>query len=69
MEQRLTTQQLNQIVGEVGRLANRQQEELDRSEVQKILQELNIYIVVGPGIESCSAGKDGKEAIVVNNSD
>ena len=25
--------------------------------------------VVGPGIESCSAGKNGKEAIVVNNSD
>jgi hypothetical protein len=42
MEQRLTTQQLNQIVGEVGRLANRQQAELDRSEVQKILQELNL---------------------------
>ena len=42
MEQRLTTQQLNQIVGEVGRLANRQQAELDRSEVEKILQELNL---------------------------
>ena len=25
--------------------------------------------VVGPGIESCGAGKNGKEAIVVNNSD
>ena len=25
--------------------------------------------VVGPGMESCSAGKNGKEAIVVNNSD
>jgi hypothetical protein len=42
MEQRLTTQQLNQIVGEVGRLANRQQAELDRSQVQDILQELNL---------------------------
>ena len=42
MEQRLTTQQLNQIVGEVERLANRQQDELDRSEVEKILQELNL---------------------------
>jgi hypothetical protein len=42
MEQRLTTQQLNQIVGEVGRLANRQQAELDRSQVQEILQELNL---------------------------
>jgi hypothetical protein len=38
MEQRLTTQQLNQIVGEVERLANRQQDELNRSEVEKILQ-------------------------------
>ena len=42
MEQRLTTQQLELIVGEVGRLANRQQDELDRSEVQKILVELNL---------------------------
>ena len=25
--------------------------------------------VVGPGLESCSAGKNGKVAIVVNNSD
>ena len=25
--------------------------------------------LVGPGMESCSAGKNGKEAIVVNNSD
>jgi hypothetical protein len=42
MEQRLTTQQLELIVGEVGRLANRQAEELDRSEVEKILTELNL---------------------------
>jgi hypothetical protein len=42
MEQRLTTQQLERIVGEVGRLADRQQAELDRSEVQKILEELNL---------------------------
>jgi hypothetical protein len=42
MEQRLTTQQLDRIVGEVGRLANRQQEELDRSQVETILQELNL---------------------------
>ena len=42
MEQRLTTQQLEQIVGEVGRLANRQQDELDRSQVEKILQELSL---------------------------
>lgn len=42
MEQRLTTQQLDRIVGEVGRLADRQQAELDRSEVQKMLEELNL---------------------------
>jgi hypothetical protein len=42
MEQRLTTQQLEQIVGEVGRLANRQEAELDRSRVLEILQELNL---------------------------
>jgi hypothetical protein len=42
MEQRLTTQQLEQIVGEVGRLAHRQQAELDRTQVQEILQELNL---------------------------
>lgn len=42
MEQRLTTQQLELIVGEVGRLANRQAEELDRAEVEKILVELNL---------------------------
>jgi hypothetical protein len=42
MEQRLTTQQLDRIVGEVGRLADRQQAELDRTEVQKILAELNL---------------------------
>jgi hypothetical protein len=42
MEQRLTTQQLEQIVGEVGRLAHRKQAELDRSQVQEILQELNL---------------------------
>ncbi len=42
MEKRLTTQQLTQIVGEVERLANREQDELDKSEVQKILLELNL---------------------------
>jgi hypothetical protein len=42
MEQRLTTQQLEQIVGEVGRLAHRQQAELERTQVQEILQELNL---------------------------
>jgi hypothetical protein len=42
MEKRLTTQQLTQVVGEVERLANRHQEELDRTEVQKILLELHL---------------------------
>lgn len=42
MEQRLTTQQLEQIVGEVGRLAHRQEAELNRTQVQEILQELNL---------------------------
>jgi hypothetical protein len=42
MEERLTTQQLDRIVGEVGRLANRRADELDRSQVQSILQELNL---------------------------
>lgn len=42
MEKRLTSQQLQQIVGEVNRLANREQAELNRTEVQQILQELNL---------------------------
>jgi hypothetical protein len=42
MEERLTTQQLDRIVGEVGRLANRRADELDRSQVQSILEELNL---------------------------
>lgn len=42
MKERLTTQQLTQVVGEVERLANREQDELDRSEVKKILLELNL---------------------------
>jgi hypothetical protein len=42
MERRLTAQQLELIVGEVERLANRQQDELDRSAVENILQELNL---------------------------
>lgn len=42
MEQRLTPQQLDRIVGEVGRMANRQADEVDRSTVLQILQELNL---------------------------
>ena len=42
---------------------------IQREKFVRIFQELDIYIVLGPGMESCSAGKDGKEAIVVNKSD
>ena len=42
---------------------------IQREKFVRIFRELDIYIVVGPGMESCSAGKNGKEAIVVNNSD
>jgi hypothetical protein len=42
MNQRLTQAQLAQIVAEVERLAQRQQEELDAEQVKAILQELNL---------------------------
>ncbi|NEP11511.1 MAG: DUF3859 domain-containing protein [Symploca sp. SIO2C1] len=42
MEQRLTQSQLAQIVAEVERLSQRQQEELDTEEIREILQELNL---------------------------
>ncbi len=42
MEQRLTQSQLTQIVAEVERLSQRQQEELDTEEIREILQELNL---------------------------
>ncbi|NET62345.1 MAG: DUF3859 domain-containing protein [Symploca sp. SIO2E6] len=42
MEQRLTKSQLTQIVAEVERLSQRQQEELDAAEVREILAELNL---------------------------
>ena len=42
MENRLTPQQLTKLVGEVERLSQRQQDELDRGQVQDILRELNL---------------------------
>ncbi|MBD2035887.1 DUF3859 domain-containing protein [Leptolyngbya sp. FACHB-321] len=42
MENRLTPQQLTKLVGEVERLSQRQQDELDRDQVQDILRELNL---------------------------
>ena len=42
MEQRLTQSQLTQIIAEVERLSQRQQEELDVAEVREILAELNL---------------------------
>ncbi|XGV99660.1 MAG: DUF3859 domain-containing protein [Leptolyngbya sp. BL-A-14] len=42
MENRLTPQQLTKLVGEVERLSQRQQDELDREQVQDILRELNL---------------------------
>jgi hypothetical protein len=42
MENRLTQAQLTKLVGEVERLSQRQQDELDREQVQDILRELNL---------------------------
>ncbi|NET09511.1 MAG: DUF3859 domain-containing protein [Symploca sp. SIO2B6] len=42
MEQRLTQHQLGQVVAEVERLSQRQQDELDLEQVKDILQELNL---------------------------
>lgn len=42
MKERITEKQLEQIVAEVEDLANRRQAELDRHQVQEILQELNL---------------------------
>ena len=42
MEPRLTQAQLMKLVGEVERLSQRQQDELDRAQVQDILRELNL---------------------------
>jgi hypothetical protein len=42
MNNRLTQAQLSQIVGEVGRLSQRRDDELDPEQVKQILQELNL---------------------------
>lgn len=42
MENRLTQAQLTKLVGEVERLSQRQQDELDRGQVEDILRELNL---------------------------
>lgn len=42
MENRLTPQQLTKLVGEVERLSQRHQDDLDRGQVQDILRELNL---------------------------
>ncbi len=42
MEQRLTEAQLQQVVGEVQRLSQRHEAELDTAQVREILQELNL---------------------------
>lgn len=42
MEQRLTQRQLSQVVAEVERLSQRQQDELDLDQVKDILRELNL---------------------------
>jgi hypothetical protein len=42
MSNKLTSAQLEQIVGEVQRISTKQADELDRSQVQEILQELNL---------------------------
>jgi hypothetical protein len=42
MEQRLTEAQLQQVVGEVQRLTQRHEAELDTAQVREILQELNL---------------------------
>lgn len=42
MDKRLTQDQLAQVVGEVERLSQRRDAELDRAQVQQILEELNL---------------------------
>ncbi|UBF25436.1 DUF3859 domain-containing protein [Kovacikia minuta CCNUW1] len=42
MEERLTPEQLTKIVGEVERLAQRRQEEIDRPQLEEILRELSL---------------------------
>jgi len=42
MNTRLTQEQLGELVAEVERLSDRRQAELDRQQVEEILQELNL---------------------------
>ncbi len=42
MDERLTPDQLTKIVGEVDRLSQLRQQEIDRNQMQEILQELNL---------------------------
>lgn len=42
MDKRLTQEQLAQVIAEVDRLSRRREAEVDRAEVQQILQELNL---------------------------
>ena len=42
MQQRLTPEQVSQIVAEVERLSQRRQSEIEVEELQQILQELNL---------------------------
>lgn len=62
MENRLTPQQLTKLVGEVERLSQRQQDELDRNQVQDILRELNLSPEL---LDEAMIQLQRKEALVV----
>ena len=62
MENRLTPQQLTKLVGEVERLSQRQQDELDRDQVQDILRELNLSPAL---LDEAMIQLQRKEALVV----
>jgi len=62
MENRLTLQQLTKLVGEVERLSQRQQDELDRDQVQDILRELNLSPEL---LDEAMIQLQRKEALVV----
>ena len=62
MENRLTPQQLTKLVGEVERLSQRQQDELDRDQVQDILRELNLSPEL---LDEAMIQLQRKEALVV----
>lgn len=60
--ERLTPQQLTKLVGEVERLSQRQQDELDRGQVQDILRELNLSPEL---LDEAMIQLQRKEALVV----